>query len=101
MKKVLMLSVVSTALLAGCVSNTDPYYKIKIVNADAVAGCRLIGNITSSSQNYGFFNETAEKHRLRNAKQSGYNLGATHIVLEPAIENGNTTITDGKAYACQ
>lgn len=100
MKKVIMMSVVAITALAGCTTAKDPYYKIKIVKAEEVVHCRVIGNITSSSQNYGFFNETAEKHRLGNAKMSGYNLGATHIVLAPAIENGNTTITEGKAYAC-
>ncbi len=100
MKAALITASLATLALASCASNDDPYYKTKISTANVVAGCKYIGNISSSSQNYGFFNETANEHRLKNAKKSGYNLGATDIVLEPAIENGNTTITNGKAYVC-
>lgn len=99
MKKLLAFAL-ATVALAGCMSNEDPYYKIKVVTPNTVVGCKLIGNLTASSKNFGLFNETAEKERIRNAKQSGYNLGATHIVLDPQIENGNTTITTGKAYSC-
>ena len=100
MKRILA-SLVLTAALAGCVGTEDPYYKIKIVDSNIVAGCRQVGNLSSSSQNYGLFNETANEKRLENAKRSAYNLGATHIVLAPPIENGNVTITEGKAYVCQ
>ena len=100
MRLFLAILAISTLTLSACATNNDPYYKTKIVTADAVAHCRLIGNISSSSHNYGLFNETANEARLKNAKKSGYNLGATHLVLAPAVENGNTTITDGKAYIC-
>jgi len=101
MKTALSAALLSTVLLAGCISNEDPYYKIKIVDQAAVAGCKFVGNISTSSRNYGFFNATASEARARNAKQSAYNLGANRVVLDEAIENGNTTINDGKAYSCQ
>ena len=101
MKTALITALVSSALLIGCASTEDPYFKTKIVSANEVAGCRLIGNLSSSSQNYGLFTETANKNRLKNAKRSGYNLGATHIVLDPPVENGGVTMTNGKAYSCQ
>ncbi|PZP56857.1 MAG: hypothetical protein DI586_02250 [Micavibrio aeruginosavorus] len=101
MKPYFLASIAIAAVtLAACASNDDPYYKTKISTPNIVAGCKYIGNISSSSQNYGFFNETANEQRIKNAKKSGYNLGATDIVLDPAIENGNTTITNGKAYVC-
>lgn len=99
MKRILIAALAVTALTA-CVGSGDPYYKIKVVTPNIVAGCKLVGNLSSSSQNYGFFNETANDKRLENAKRSAYNLGATHIVLADPIENGNTTITEGKAYVC-
>ena len=99
MKKILMAALAVSALTA-CVGTEDPYYKIKVVTPNVVAGCRLVGNLNSTSQNYGLFNETATEKRLENAKRSAYNLGATHIVLAEPIENGNTTITEGKAYVC-
>lgn len=101
MKKILMIALASSALLTACASTEDPYFKTKISSANEVAGCRLIGNLSSSSQNYGLFTETANKNRLKNAKRSGYNLGATHIVLDPPVTNGSTTMTTGKAYSCQ
>ena len=101
MKKILMTVIASSALLMACASNSDPYFKTKIASANEVAGCRFIGNLSSSSQNYGLFTETANKNRLQNAKRSGYNLGASHIVLDPPIENGGATMTNGKAYSCQ
>lgn len=100
MKKFLAIAFLSSALLAACASNDDPYFKTKIASANEVAGCRLIGNLSSSSQNYGLFTETAQNKRLQNAKRSGYNLGATHIVLDPPVENGSVTMTNGKAYSC-
>ena len=101
MKKTLLITLLTIPALTACMSNEDPYYKIKIVNEAAVAGCKYIGNISSSSQNYGLFNATASEAREKNAKASAYNLGANRVVLAPAIENGNTTITEGKAYSCQ
>ncbi len=101
MKAALITASLAALALTACASNDDPYYKTKIVTPNVVAGCKYIGNLSSSSQNYGFFNETANEKRIQNAKKSGYNLGATHIVLDPPVENGNTTITNGKAYVCQ
>ncbi len=101
MKKILALFVVTSAALTGCATNDDPYYKIKVVDPSFVMGCKLVGNISSTSQNYGLFNETANDKRLALAKKSAYNLGATHIVLDKPVEDGNTTITEGKAYVCQ
>lgn len=103
MKKFLALALpltIAASALTACATNSDPYYNIKVVQEDAVYGCKFVGNLTSSSRNYGMFPETAQAERVKNAKQSAYNLGANRIVLAPAIENGNTTLNEGKAYVC-
>lgn len=100
MKLFLGTLAIGAIALTGCMSNEDPYYKIKVATANDVTMCKFVGNLTSSSKNFGMFNETAAAERTKNAKQSAYNLGANRIVLASPEENGNTTITDGKAYLC-
>lgn len=101
MKPHFLIPVVTMLMLSGCVgAPDDPYPNIKIVDQIAVMGCKHIGNLSSSSKNYGFFTETATESRLQMAKKEAYKLGATHIVLDAPVEDGNATVSNGAAYIC-
>lgn len=101
LKSLLTIALISP-LLTGCVStDEDPYPNLKIVGANAVVSCKLVGNISATSTTpYGFFTETANESLIRMAKKEGYKLGASHIVLDDTKNNDDTLSTNGKAYIC-
>jgi len=100
-KTILTIALITPAL-TGCIStDEDPYPNMKIVDGNAVASCKLLGNISATSTTpYGFFSETAHESLIKMAKKEGYKLGASHIVLDAEKNNDDTLSTNGKAYIC-
>ncbi len=100
MKTISTAAALTALLLAGCATSEDPYPNIQIVTPNIVVGCKLVGNLSASTDNFGMFKETASEYRVKNAKKSAYRLGANRIVLSNPSKNGNTTTIDGQAYIC-
>lgn len=98
-----LLLLVATAILplTACMpNNDDPYPLIQMVDHSNVQGCKLVGNLTSSTHNYGLFTETANEARIKDVKIEAHKLGATHVVLDVPIEFDHTTTVRGQAYSC-
>jgi uncharacterized lipoprotein NlpE involved in copper resistance len=89
--------------LTACVNTeeADPYRHIQVVDSDAVASCKYIGNLsTSSMAPYGMFSGTAHETVVELARKEGFKMGATHVVLNAPTKEGDNITLHGKAYIC-
>ena len=89
--------------LTACVNTpeADPYRHIKIVDSAEVTSCKLIGNLsTNAMAPYGMFSGTAHETVVELARKQGFKMGATHLVLNAPLTEGDNVGLTGRAYVC-
>lgn len=103
MKAFTVAIIAATLGLTACVNTeeADPYRHIKVVDSAEVVNCKLIGNLsTNAMAPYGLFSGTAHETVVELARKQGFKMGATHLVLNAPVTEGDNIGLTGRAYVC-
>jgi len=89
---------------SGCATNSGISHipvGMRVATADAVSGCRLLGDVHGVSGLYGVFAGVALSHARQNAFEQAEAMGANTIVwTQFATPYGSTSVA-GNAYSCR
>lgn len=96
----LMAFPLAVALLAGCATSRSPAaLTVQEADANMVAGCTYLGDVTGTSGWGGLAASTGIENAKNQALERAAKKGATHVVWN-SIAGGWGPSVSGKAYRC-
>ena len=80
---------------------SEPARRVQPADSQAVANCKYLDTVQTSSSLYGVFAERGIKNARASAIEKAEALGGTHIVWEVLPQSYGSSQVAGKVYACK